>query len=103
MDTHMLCSPVFVESDSRLPVSSPDAALFHPFSSSTELVNPIGRPPSVSGVLKVDRTNRLSPLESALTKNTRVTRLESALPYSLDLKSFRIRTYEKRRGRGANC
>ncbi len=99
----MLCSPVFVESDSRLPVSGRDVALFHPCFSSTVLVNPIGLLPSIAGVLKADRTNKLSPLESTLTKNPRVTRLESALPNSLDLKSFRIRTYEKRRGRGANC
>src|SRR5271168_4221565 len=103
MDTHMLCSPVFVESDSRLPVSSPQAARLSSFSSSTELVNPTGLLPSFHEVLKVDRSNNLSPLESALTKNRRVTHLESALPKSLDLKSFRIRTYEKRGGRGVNC
>src|SRR5580692_6102745 len=100
MDTHMLCSPVFVESDSRLPASSPHAALLHPFSSSTVLVNHTGPLPSFHEVLKVDGTNKLSPLESALTKNPRVTHLESALPNSLDLKSFRIRTYEKGRGEG---
>jgi hypothetical protein len=38
------------------------------------------------------RHNWLSSLESALPKNTRVTPLQSALPNSLDLKSFRIRT-----------
>src|SRR6202040_4285866 len=42
----------------------------------------------------------VNPLESALPRNRRVTPLESALPKSLDLKSFRIRTYKKRRGRG---
>jgi hypothetical protein len=42
----------------------------------------------------------LSPLESTLPKNGRVTRLESADPKTLDLKSFRIRTYEKGRGEG---
>jgi hypothetical protein len=42
----------------------------------------------------------VNPLESALTENRRVTPLESALPESLDLKSFRIRTYKIRRGEG---
>src|SRR5271165_2960165 len=42
----------------------------------------------------------VSPVESALTRNARVTPLQSALPEWLKLKSFRIRTYEKRRGRG---
>jgi hypothetical protein len=42
----------------------------------------------------------LTPLQSALTENARVTRLESALTKLLDLKSFRIRTYEKRWGEG---
>ncbi len=46
---------------------------------------------------------RLSPLESALPQNTRVTLLESALPNLKDLKSFRIRTYKKGGGRGLNC
>src|SRR5271156_5198514 len=32
----------------------------------------------------------LTPLQSALPKNAPITRLESALPNSLDLKSFRI-------------
>ncbi len=43
----------------------------------------------------------LSPSESALTKNAPVTRLESALPKCLNLKSFRIRTYKIRRGEGS--
>jgi len=43
----------------------------------------------------------VNPLESALPKNRRVTPLESALPNSLDLKSFRIRTYKK--GGGSDC
>src|SRR5271170_4822186 len=42
----------------------------------------------------------LNPLESALPQNAPITPLQSALPKSLDLKSFRIRTYEKRRGEG---
>src|SRR5579863_7255302 len=40
----------------------------------------------------------LTPLQSALTENARITPLESALTKLLDLKSFRIRTYEKRWG-----
>jgi hypothetical protein len=42
----------------------------------------------------------LTPLQSALTENARITPLESALTKLLDLKSFRIRTYEKRWGEG---
>jgi hypothetical protein len=42
----------------------------------------------------------LSLLESALAKNAPVTLLGSALTNPLNLKCFRIRTYEKRRGRG---
>jgi hypothetical protein len=42
----------------------------------------------------------LTPLESALPQNVPVTRLESALPKTKDLKSFRIRTYEKGWGEG---
>ena len=42
----------------------------------------------------------LTPVESALTRMSRVTGLESALTNSLDLKSFRIRTYEKTQGEG---
>jgi hypothetical protein len=42
----------------------------------------------------------LSPLQSALTKNVPLTPLESALTISLDLKSFRIRTYKKTGGGG---
>jgi hypothetical protein len=45
-------------------------------------------------------THSLTPLESALTENASVTPLESALPKWIDLKSFRIRTYEKRWGEG---
>ena len=41
-------------------------------------------------------------LESALPRNERVTPVESALPKSLDLKSFRIRTYKKGGGEGTN-
>jgi hypothetical protein len=46
---------------------------------------------------------RATLLESALPENAPVTRLESALPKTLDLKPFRIRTYKKWRGEGVNC
>ena len=42
----------------------------------------------------------LTPLQSALTKNEPITRLESADPKTRHLKSFRIRTSKKRRGGG---
>src|SRR5882762_2784579 len=42
----------------------------------------------------------LTPLQSAHSQNPPVTPSESALPNSLDLKSFRIRTSEKRPGEG---
>jgi hypothetical protein len=45
----------------------------------------------------------LTPLESALPQNAPITPLQSALTNSLDLKSFRIRTYKKKGGRGARC
>jgi hypothetical protein len=41
------------------------------------------------------RHKPLSPIESALTQSAPITPLESALTNSLDLKSFRIRTYRK--------
>jgi hypothetical protein len=42
----------------------------------------------------------LTPLQSSLTENSCVTPLESALPKTRHLKSFRIRTYEKGGGEG---
>jgi len=42
----------------------------------------------------------LTPVESALTEKRPVTPLESALPKTLDLKSFRIRTCGKGWGEG---
>src|SRR5215468_10308015 len=47
-----------------------------------------------------NRPTHLSPLEYALPKNRRVTPLECALTKTKDLKSFRIRTYEKTPGGG---
>src|SRR5580658_4144979 len=41
-----------------------------------------------------------SPLESALTKIAPITRLESAVSKTKDLKPFRIRSYGKTRGKG---
>lgn len=46
------------------------------------------------------RHKSLSPIESPLTKNAPITRLESALPKSQHLKPFRICTYEKTRWEG---
>src|SRR5271154_2291087 len=103
MDTHMLCSPVFIESDSRLTASSPDVAHLHPFSSPAVLVGPIGLLPRIHRVLRTGRTDELSRLESVVTQNRCVTHLESALPKSLNLKSFIIRTCEERWGRGGIC
>ena len=45
----------------------------------------------------------LTPLQSALPKNAPVTLSESALTKWLNLKSFRIRTYEKTGGRGVHA
>ena len=53
--------------------------------------------PPQNGILAVN------PSESALAKNTPITPLQSALPKSLDLKSFRIRTYETRWGEEVKC
>src|SRR5579863_3049848 len=49
---------------------------------------------------ELSTVNLLTLVESALPQNTPVTPSESALPNSLDLKSFRIRTCEKRWGEG---
>ena len=47
--------------------------------------------------------NRINPLECTVTKNVSATSSESALSRSLDLKSFRMRTYEKRWGGTPRC
>jgi hypothetical protein len=49
---------------------------------------------------KLSTVNPLTPVESALPQNPSVSPSESALPNSLDLKSFRIRTCKKRWGEG---
>src|ERR1700747_2217989 len=46
------------------------------------------------------KAKTLNPLESALPQNAPITLLKSALPKSLDLNSFRIRTYKNRWGGG---
>jgi hypothetical protein len=103
MNTHMLCSPVFIESDSRLFVSGPDASVFRPFSSSILLpVERRGLSLNFRVVPRAVRTDELSRLESAVTENRRVTHLESAVTKWLSFKSFIIPTYEKRRGRGTS-
>src|SRR5271154_1791583 len=53
-----------------------------------------------SGPGRQSLSHSLKPLESAHPKNAPVTPSESALTNSLNLKSFGIRTYEKRRGEG---
>src|SRR5271156_1375317 len=58
---------------------------------------PVPRPSEVPPPYVIPTVTRL---ESAVPKNTRVTPLQSALPNSLDLKSFRIRTYKKAGGEG---
>src|SRR5712692_10574399 len=58
---------------------------------------PIHRP---VGALRWFPSQNLSPLECALTNFAPASALESALAISLDLKPFRIRTYEKIRGGG---
>ena len=49
---------------------------------------------------QLSTVNSLTPLQSALPQNRRVTRLESADPKTRHLKSFRIRTCEKGVGEG---
>ena len=89
----MLSSPVYVASNLRRHTFRP---------ATTADRNRPKQPPSVDPSFSplITRHSPLSPLESAHPQNCRVTRLESALPKSLDLKSFRIRTYKKRRGEG---
>jgi hypothetical protein len=67
---------------------------------SETLIRTLATPPAFSHIRPPNAATALNPLESALTKNAPVTRLESADPKTKDLKSFRIRTYEKGGGRG---
>ena len=91
----MLSSPVYVAPDLRRHAFRP---------ATTAHRNRHEQPPSVDPSFSplVTRHSSLSPLESAHPQNSRVTRLESALPKSLDLKSFRIRTCKKAGGRGSS-
>src|SRR5271156_350560 len=99
----MLSFAVYIDSAPQLTVSRRSSML-------PRLSSPL--PQSVSSLEGlISRTKaslagyakyHLTPSESALPQSRRVTRLESALPKSLDLKSFRIRTYKKWRGEGAN-
>jgi hypothetical protein len=57
-------------------------------------------PRGVFDVSPQNANSALNSLESALPKNAPITPLQSADPKTLDLKSFRIRTYEKGRGEG---
>jgi hypothetical protein len=62
-----------------------------------------GVPDSSARSRRISTHFRLSPLQCADPKNAPITRLECAVPKTQGLKSFRMRTYEKRWGRGANC
>ena len=70
--------------------------------SQTLIRTPAARPGS-SDIRLPNAAPTVNPVESALTENGRVTPLESALPKTLNLKVFRIRTYEKWRGEGVDC
>jgi hypothetical protein len=77
-------------------VNSFTISSFRTLLQNTRAVHP-ARPKSDLGP---SASSLLNSLESALAKNALMTPLQSALPNSLDLKSFRIHTYEKSRGRG---
>src|SRR5882724_630132 len=99
--THVLCFPVYTESSlrptpSRRTLIGP--GLIPALISSAPSLR--GQIPNSDGRQANPLTTYLTPLESALTKNGRVTRSESADPKSLDLKSFRIRTSGKKEGGG---
>src|SRR5882724_6797493 len=99
--THVLCFPVYTESSlrpipSRRTLTRP--GLIPALISSAPSLR--GQIPNSDGRQANPLTTYLTPLESALTKNGRVTRSESADPKSLDLKSFRIRTSGKKEGGG---
>src|SRR5271163_1605204 len=64
------------------------------------LIRTLGTRFSDSGIALPGATQTVNPVESALPKNPPITPLQSSDPKTLDLKSFRIRTYEKRRGEG---
>jgi hypothetical protein len=70
-----------------------------PWSRPTPSACSAGRSPrSPAAFAAFDVGSPLTPLQSALPKNTLITRSESALPKTQDLKLFRIRTSKIRRG-----
>src|SRR5271163_4819246 len=97
----MLWFTVYIDSDPLLTVSRWSSML-------PRLLSLLPQPAlSLEGLIRRTKEslarytrNQLTPSESALPRSRRVARLESALPKSLDLKSFRIRTCEKWRGEG---
>ena len=74
-----------------------------PFALSREALTPESWPSPRFRRSAQQPSNALTPLQSALTQNAPVTRLESALTNLEDLKPFRINTYKKGGGEGANC
>jgi len=62
--------------------------------------NPVSRN-TTSKNPRLKKSFPVTPPESALTQNVPLTLVESALTNSLDLKSFRIRTYKKMAGEGS--
>jgi len=59
------------------------------------LANPIFPQTGLTSRPASPAPNRVSPLECTLTKNAPASPLQSTLTKSLDLKSFRFRTYKK--------
>ena len=97
----MLSFTVYIASDPQLTVPRRRSVLPRPFSPLQQPASSLERliPRTKESLARYARIH-LTPSESALPRNRRVTGLGSALPKSLHLKPFRIRTYEKR-GRGA--
>jgi hypothetical protein len=89
-NTHVLCFPVYAKLNCRFDGSLPERR------ENTQT----GRGLPFAFNLQLSTVNSLTPLQSALPQNRRVTRLESADPKTRHLKSFRIRTYEKGWGEG---
>src|ERR1700722_2568633 len=97
----MLSFIAYIASDPQLTVSRRRSMLPRPFSPLPQPASSLESliPRTKEGPARYARYH-LTPSESALPRNRCVTRLESALPKSLHLKPFRIRTYEKWRGGG---
>src|SRR5271154_932832 len=96
----MLFSPVFAITEPRRIVLNPLRHFLSLRSTALSASRRYHFRGSSAGDSRPTAPCSLTSLESALTKNRPITHLESALTNSLDLKSFRIRTYEKRRGEG---